>query len=54
MSKRKNLEKRAKAKMARAANEIVKKLTPEQQDKLAEILAKAVAENVANNDTLRS
>jgi Spy/CpxP family protein refolding chaperone len=54
MSKRKNLEKRAKTKMAKAANSIVSKLTPEQQDRLAELLAQKVAENVTNNNSLRS
>jgi Spy/CpxP family protein refolding chaperone len=54
MSKRKNLKKRSNAKLKKAARELVQKLTPEQQDKLAELLAKAVTDNVADHDTLRS
>ena len=44
MSKRKNLERRRKARMAKHAHNIVTNLTPEQQDKLAELLAKAVTD----------
>lgn len=53
MSRRRNLEKRSKTRLQTAARDIVSKLTPEQQDKLAELLAKAVVENATNNDPLR-
>jgi Spy/CpxP family protein refolding chaperone len=53
MSRRKNLQKRAKARLQKAALNVVTKLTPEQQDKLAQLLAKAVATDATNNNSLR-
>lgn len=50
MSKRRNLERKRQQKMRRAAYGIVSKLTIEQQDRLAETLAKAVL-NVGHSDT---
>lgn len=49
MSKRKNLERRRKTKLAKHAHNIVNNLTPEQQDRLAELLAKAVTDATPNN-----
>jgi Spy/CpxP family protein refolding chaperone len=54
MSKRREQERRAKKRMQTAAEGIVKKLTPEQQDRLVELLAKAVTSDVADTDTLRT
>jgi Spy/CpxP family protein refolding chaperone len=53
MSKRKNLAKRSKRKLQQAALNLVRKLTPEQKEQLAEILAKKVTTDVADNDSLR-
>ena len=44
MSKRRNLERKRQQKLQRAAHGIVSKLTQEQQDRLAELLAKAVTD----------
>ena len=44
MSKRRNLERKRQQKLQRAARGIVSKLTQEQQDRLAEMLAKAVTD----------
>lgn len=49
MSKRKNLAKRKQAKLEKAAIGIVNNMTPEQQDKLIELLAKAVTDASGNN-----
>lgn len=53
MSKRTNLAKRSKRKLNKAALDIVKNLTLEQQQKLAELLDKAVFTDVADNNPLR-
>jgi hypothetical protein len=42
MSKRRNLERKRKEKLKRHATAIISKLSQEQQDRLAEALAKAV------------
>ena len=53
MSKRKNQTKRMKAKLEKAAKKIIGHLTLEEQERLATILAKAVAEDATDNDSLR-
>lgn len=52
MSKRREQARRAKKRLQTAAEGIVKKLTPEQQDRLVELLAKAVTD-VPIDDSLR-
>jgi truncated hemoglobin YjbI len=53
MSKRRELERRAKKRLLTQAHLLVGKLTEEQQDRLAEILAKAVT-NAETDDSLRT
>jgi len=51
MSKRKNLERRRVKKLKRHAETIVSKLTAEQQDRLADIIAKKVT-NVPSDHSI--
>jgi hypothetical protein len=53
MSKRREQARRAKKRLQTQANAIVQKLTEEQQNRLVELLAKAVT-NAETSDTLRS
>jgi hypothetical protein len=52
MSKRRNLNRRAKKRLNNAAEKLVQNLTPEQQDELVKVLAKAVIADAQTRDTV--
>lgn len=54
MSKRRNLARRAKKRLHNAAEALVKNLTPEQQDELVKMLAKAVIADAQATNTVSS